>query len=91
MCKFISSAGGVMPSFRFVMIHNDPAATMITMSTPNASASTLLVLSGPVVMCRKKTNGEWAISHIRPRLPAVHFLSGKAYAIRASPGGVIMK
>ena len=25
------------------------------MSTPNASASTLLVLSGPVVMCRKNT------------------------------------
>src|SRR6266581_1761497 len=36
-------------------MHSEPAATMITMSTPNASASTLLVFSGPEVMCRKKT------------------------------------
>ena len=33
----------------------DPATTRVTMSMPNASASTLLVLSGPVVMCRKNT------------------------------------
>jgi len=37
------------------MIHSDPPTTKVTMSTPNASASTLLVLSGPVVMCRKNT------------------------------------
>ena len=55
VCMFISSVGGIMLSFRFVMIQSDPATTRVTMSTPNASASTLLVLSGPVVMCRKKT------------------------------------
>lgn len=36
------------------MIQMDPPITRKTMSTPNASARTLLVLSGPVVMCRKK-------------------------------------
>ena len=55
ICRFISSAGAVMLSFRFVMIQSDPAITRKTMRMPNASASTLLVLSGPVVMCRKKT------------------------------------
>jgi hypothetical protein len=35
-----------MLSFRFVMIQSDPETTTITMSRPNASASTLLVLSG---------------------------------------------
>ena len=53
--KFISSGGGIMLSFRFVMIQSEPTTTKNTMRMPNASASTLLVLSGPVVMCRKKT------------------------------------
>src|SRR5712672_31211 len=55
ICKFISSAPGIMLSFKLDMIQRDPATTRKTMSTPNASASTLLVLSGAVVMCRKKT------------------------------------
>jgi hypothetical protein len=38
---------------KFVMIHSEPAITTATISTPNASASTLFVLSGPDVMCRK--------------------------------------
>ena len=37
------------------MIHSDPATTRNTISTPNATASTLFVLSGPVPMCRKNT------------------------------------
>ena len=55
ICKFISSAGHIMLSFRLVMIQSDPTTTRNTMRMPNASASTLLALSGPVVMCRKKT------------------------------------
>jgi hypothetical protein len=54
ICKFTSSAGGIMLSFKLSMIHSDPMTTRITMSRPNASASTSLVLFGPVVMCRKK-------------------------------------
>ena len=38
-----------------LMIHSEPPTTSITISTPKASASTLLMLSGPVVMCRKNT------------------------------------
>jgi hypothetical protein len=53
-CKFIGS-GGIVPLLRLLMIYSEPATTRITMSTPNASASTSLVLSGPVVMCRKNT------------------------------------
>jgi hypothetical protein len=41
----MSSADGIMLSFRLVMIQSDPATTRITMSTPNASANTLLVSS----------------------------------------------
>ena len=37
------------------MIHSEPAISSNTISTPKASARTLLVLSGPVVMWRKKT------------------------------------
>ena len=37
------------------MIQSEPAITSATIRTPNASASTLLVLSGAVLMCRKKT------------------------------------
>ena len=37
------------------MIQSDPTIRRKTIKTPNASASTLLTLSGPVVMCRKKT------------------------------------
>lgn len=55
ICKFIRSCDGIKLSFRFVMIQSDPTTTRKTMSMPNASASTLLVLSDPVVMCRKKT------------------------------------
>ncbi len=53
---FIGSADGIsMLAFISAMIHIEPATTTNTMSTPKASASTLLVLSGPVVMCRKNT------------------------------------
>jgi hypothetical protein len=45
----LNSDDGVMFAFKFAMIQSEPAITKITMSTPNASASTLLVLSGPEV------------------------------------------
>ena len=53
--KFICSPDGIMLAFKSPMIHSEPPTTSATMSTPNASASTLLVLSGPVPMCRKNT------------------------------------
>src|ERR1700730_7204593 len=55
ICRFISSAAGIILSFRSAMIKSDPTTTRATISTPNASAITLLVLSGPVVTCRKNT------------------------------------
>src|SRR5215831_886778 len=55
MCRSISSRPGIRVLLRSVMIYSEPATTRNTISTPNASASTLLVLSGPVVMWRKKT------------------------------------
>lgn len=45
----------VMFRFMFVMIHSEPAMINRTIRTPNASAMTLLLLSGPVVMWMKKT------------------------------------
>jgi hypothetical protein len=50
ICKFISSVCAAIFSFKLAMITSDPARTRNTMSTPNASARILLVLSGPVVM-----------------------------------------
>ena len=46
---------GIMLSLRLFMIDSDPAITKDTIRMPNASASTLFVLSGAVLMCRKKT------------------------------------
>jgi hypothetical protein len=46
---------GIMFALRLAMIQSEPAITSATMSTPKASARTLLVLSGPVVMWRKNT------------------------------------
>ena len=37
------------------MIQSEPNTSSITISRPNASAIRLLTLSGPDVMCRKKT------------------------------------
>ena len=50
ICKFISSVCAAIFSFKLAMITSDPASTRNTMSTPNASARILLVLSGPLVM-----------------------------------------
>ena len=47
--------GIIMFTFISATIHIVPATTTNTMRTPKASASTLLVLSGPLVMCRKNT------------------------------------
>ena len=47
--------GIIMFAFISAVIHIVPATTTNTMRTPKASASTLLVLSGPLVMCRKNT------------------------------------
>ena len=47
--------GIIMLAFISAMIHIVPATTTNTMRTPKASASTLLVLSGPLVICRKNT------------------------------------
>ena len=44
-----------MLAFMWLMMNSEPATTRNTMSTPKASAITLLVLSGPVVMWRKNT------------------------------------
>ena len=53
---FIGSPDGIiMFAFISATIHIVPATTTNTISTPKASASTLLVLSGPLVMCRKNT------------------------------------
>src|ERR1700676_1016742 len=40
---------------RFAMIQSDPPIRRMTIRTPKASAKTLLVLSGPEVMCSKNT------------------------------------
>ena len=64
MCKLINSAAGIMLAFKLVMIQSEPATTTVTISMPKASASTLLVLSDPVVMCRKNTRWTpiWAMA-----------------------------
>src|SRR6185369_3628483 len=56
--------GIIMFAFISATIHIVPATTTNTMRTPKASASTLLVLSGPLVMCRKNTRWMpiWAIA-----------------------------
>ena len=46
---------GSMFALRLAMIQSDPPTMSMAMRTPKASASTLLVLSGPVLMCRKNT------------------------------------
>jgi hypothetical protein len=46
VCRFISSAAGILLSFRSDMIRSDPTTTRATISTPNASAITLLVWPG---------------------------------------------
>ena len=46
---------GIMFALRWAMIHSEPETTSVTTSSPKASASTLLVLSGPVPICRKNT------------------------------------
>src|SRR5665213_951989 len=62
-CISIIRGISIMLWFRFAMIHSEPAISRKTMSTPKASASTLLVLSGPVVMWRKNT----MYTHLRDR------------------------
>jgi hypothetical protein len=47
--------GGTMLAFRLAMIHSEPDMISVTMSRPKESAMTLLVLSRPVLMCRKNT------------------------------------
>ena len=53
--RMLIISAGVILWFRFAMIHNDPTSTSATISTPNARASTLFVLSGPVVIWMKNT------------------------------------
>jgi cation diffusion facilitator family transporter len=55
ICRFMSAGSGAMFAFMCAMIQIVPIITRKTMRTPKASASTLLVLSGPLVMWRKKT------------------------------------
>ena len=54
-CISMMADAGIMFALRFAMIQSDPPTTSVTIKTPKASASTLLVLSGPVLMCRKNT------------------------------------
>jgi hypothetical protein len=81
---FISSAGGIMFSFKLDMIHSEPAATIVTMSTPNASASTLLVLSGPVVItgpvAAQKSDASCAVRSDMTRTIAFAPAAGSAVA-----------
>src|SRR5262249_15303394 len=46
---------GIMLLLRLAMIQTEPVMTSKTISTPNARARILFVLSGPVRRCRKKT------------------------------------
>jgi hypothetical protein len=56
ICMLIGAGDGIIMFWLMsTMIHMVPATTTKTMRTPKASASTLLVLSGPLVMCRKNT------------------------------------
>ena len=54
-CISMMADAGIMFALRCAMIHSEPATTRVTTSSPKASASTLLVLSGPVPICRKNT------------------------------------
>jgi vacuolar iron transporter family protein len=65
ICCCISPAG-ITRSLRLAMIHSEPPITRMTISTPKASASALLVLSGSLVMWRKKTRCTpiWATASI---------------------------
>jgi hypothetical protein len=54
-CIFISADMGTMLWLRLVMIQSEPNMTKLTINMPNANASTLFVLSGPVVIWRKNT------------------------------------
>src|SRR5580698_3597260 len=53
MCMSIILPGTIILVLRGYIIHSDPAITMPMIKAPNASANALLVLSDPVVMCRK--------------------------------------
>jgi hypothetical protein len=55
LCISMMAEAGIMLALRCAMIHSDPETMRATTSTPKASASTLLVLSAPVPICRKKT------------------------------------
>jgi hypothetical protein len=54
-CICVGRSIGIMLRFKLYMIHGEPTISSITIRTPNASAITLLVLSGPGVMWMKKT------------------------------------
>src|SRR6185437_2968603 len=51
----VKALAGIMLPLRWYMTHIEPKNMSETMSTPKARASALLVLSGEVVRCRKKT------------------------------------
>jgi hypothetical protein len=53
LCISMMAEAGIMFVLRCAMIHSDPETMRVTTSRPKASASTLLVLSGPVPICRK--------------------------------------
>jgi hypothetical protein len=55
LCISMMAEAGIMFALRCAMIHSDPETMRATTSTPKASASTLLVLSAPVLICRKNT------------------------------------
>ena len=60
----------------FAMIHSDPAITRKTIRRPKASASTLLALSGPVVMLDRRPQLSAALKaanqHKAPTIVARH-------------------
>src|SRR5579859_8025996 len=61
---------GIRLEFRFHMMISEPNTTRPTTNTPKASASTLLVESGALLMCRKNTRCTpiWAIASTASRM-----------------------
>src|ERR1700722_14739142 len=88
ICKFISSAEGVILAFGCVVIQSDPAVTRVTVRIPKANASTLLVLYGPVVQEEDQMNADLRdtlratgnLELVQPELGHVQFATTSEYA-----------
>ena len=71
------------------MIQSEPVRSSSTISTPKASAMTLLTLSGPVVMWRKKTR--WTpICAIARTTSATGMLGSQTSVVRAMKNDTVV-